>query len=265
MMGVLLLVVMTPLAQPVWEALPPLAVIQFPWRLLALAGFLFSALGGLLLANLALDDFTDEVEALLAAATGVRRGPAGGLFVFALLGIFASWPYLQASLSPVEGWREDGRAIFRFEQEHPDMIAYTEWVTQPFTSTVMSAGYAAPGYAEDHGYTTSLDRLQICRRRGDRNQSLQPRLERRRRGRHGWPRHRPDQLLLFPGLGRNGRRPARPDPTVANRGYPDRSRRRAARDRGPFWRHTPAHVGRLHFRRHAYRRGWVNSLARQAA
>ena len=139
-----------------WEAFPPLAVIQFPWRLLALAGFLFSALGGLLLANLALDDFADEVQALLAAATGVRSSPAGGLFVFALLGIFASWPYLQANLSPVEPWREDGRAIFRFEQEHPDMIAYTQWVTQPFTTTAMSADYAAPDYAEDHGYTTSL-------------------------------------------------------------------------------------------------------------
>ena len=159
--GALLLVIMTPLAQPLWEAFPPLAVIQFPWRLLALTGFLFSALGGLLLANLALDDFADEVQALLAAATGARSSPAGGLFVFALLGVFASWPYLQANLSPVENWREDGRAIFRFEQEHPDMIAYTQWVTQPFASTVMSAGYAAPDYAEDHGYTTSLDRLQI--------------------------------------------------------------------------------------------------------
>jgi hypothetical protein len=160
-MGALLLVVMTPLAQPLWEALPPLAVIQFPWRLLALTGFLFSALGGLLLANLALDDLADEVQALLATATGASRSPAGGVLVFALLGVFASWPYLQANLSPVEDWREDGRAIFRFEQEHPDMIAYTQWVTQPFSTTVMSAGYAAPDYVEDHGYTTSLDRLQI--------------------------------------------------------------------------------------------------------
>jgi hypothetical protein len=158
-MGALLLVIMTPLAQPLWEAFPPLAVIQFPWRLLALTGFLFSALGGLLLANLALDDSADEVQSLLAASA--RSSPAGGLFVFALLGVFASWPFLQANLSPVEGWREDGRAIFRFEQEHPDMIANTQWVTQPFTSTVMSAGYAAPDYAEDHGYTSSLDRLQI--------------------------------------------------------------------------------------------------------
>ena len=51
--GAALLFVMTPLARPSWEAFPPLAVIQFPWRLLALAGFAFSALGGLALANLA--------------------------------------------------------------------------------------------------------------------------------------------------------------------------------------------------------------------
>ena len=46
------------------------------------------------------------------------------------------------------------------------MIAYTQWVTQPFTSTVMSAGYASPDYAEDHGYTTSLQRLQIVEGEG---------------------------------------------------------------------------------------------------
>jgi hypothetical protein len=175
--GAALLFVMTPLAQPLWEALPPLAVIQFPWRLLALVGFLFSALGGLALADLAADAPPDGRGMRSGAASLVgmassaapdlmplRKGAssAGGLLIFALLGVFASWPYVQANLSPVEPWREDGRAVFRFEQEHPDMIAYTQWVTQPFTSTVMSAGYAAPDYAEDHGYTTSLQRLEIA-------------------------------------------------------------------------------------------------------
>jgi hypothetical protein len=166
-MGALLLLVMTPLAQPLWEALPLLAVIQFPWRLLALTGFLFSALGGLVLADLAGREAAPvaggmgRVEPRAGGQAVPSAGPAAGLLVFALLGMFASWPYVQANLAPVEEWREDGRAIFRFEQEHPDMIAYTAWVTQPFTSTVMSAGYAAPDYAEEHGYTTSLDRLQI--------------------------------------------------------------------------------------------------------
>jgi hypothetical protein len=62
----------------------------------------------------------------------------------------------------VEPWREDGRAVFRFEAEHPDMIAYTQWVTQPFTTTAMTADYAAPAYAEEHGRTSSLTRFEIA-------------------------------------------------------------------------------------------------------
>ena len=151
--GAVLLFVMTPLAQPLWEAFPPLAVIQFPWRLLALAGFTFSALGGLALWNLTPDPLP-------------APRPEGGIVVMALLGILASWPYIQANLAPVEPWREDGRAIFRFEQEHPDMIAYTAWVTQPFTTTAMTADYAAPGYAEVHGATQQLTRLAIAQGTG---------------------------------------------------------------------------------------------------
>ena len=50
-----------------------------------------------------------------------------------LLVVFGGFAYVQADLQPVEPWREDGRAVFRFEEEHPDMIAYTEWVREPFT------------------------------------------------------------------------------------------------------------------------------------
>jgi hypothetical protein len=162
-----LLLLMTPFAEPLWEALPPLAVIQFPWRLLALTGFLLSALGGIFLFTVARDDRLHQAESLLAPGPFALGGPGGGLLLFGLLGLFASWPYLQANLSPVEEWREDGRAIFRFEQEHPDMIAYTQWVTQPFTTTAMTAGYAAPDYTEDHGYTTSLDRLEVVEGEGE--------------------------------------------------------------------------------------------------
>jgi hypothetical protein len=165
-MSALLLLIMTPLAQGLWEALPPLAVIQFPWRLLALTGFLLSALGGLVLANLAAADLRLEAAAH-GGAEGTSASPSAGLLMFALLAIFGSWPYVQANLTPLEEWREDGRAIFRFEQEHPDMIAYTQWVTQPFSTTVMSADYAAADYVEDHGYTTSLERLQIVAGEGE--------------------------------------------------------------------------------------------------
>jgi hypothetical protein len=165
--SVILLLLMTPVAEPLWEAVPLLAVIQFPWRLLALTGFLLSALGGLFLFSMAREDSLRGAGSLLAHGAYVPGRPGGGLLLFCLLGMFASWPYLQANLSPVEEWREDGRAVFRFEQEHPDMIAYTQWVTQPFTATAMTAGYASPDYVEDHGYTTSLERIEVVEGEGE--------------------------------------------------------------------------------------------------
>lgn len=146
--GVGLLFVMSPLARPLWDAVPPLAVIQFPWRLLALSGFVFSALGGLALWNL-----------LPSALPGVR--PEGGLVVMGALAMLASYPYIQANLSSIEPWREDGRAVYQFEREHPDMFGYTTWVTQPFTTTVLSAAYALPDYVEHHGDAPAQGRLEI--------------------------------------------------------------------------------------------------------
>jgi hypothetical protein len=164
--GVTVLLLMTPLAQPLWESVSLLAVIQFPWRLLALAGFLFSAAGGLVLWHLLPAASAPNIGLAHAKAQrredGATRGaPAGGLLVMALLGVFASWPYIHANLAPVEPWREDGRAIFRFEQAHPDMIAYTAWVTAPFTATAMTADYAADDYREVQGVTESLTRFEV--------------------------------------------------------------------------------------------------------
>ncbi|MBK8047072.1 MAG: hypothetical protein IPK16_08085 [Anaerolineales bacterium] len=156
-MGLALLFVMSPLAQPLWEAAPALAVIQFPWRFLALAGFLFSLLAAVVAWNL-LPLHVPEIRPPTQTAEG--------LLVVALLGIYASTPYIRANLSPVEPWREDGRAIIAFENEHPDMIAYTEWVKQPFIKTPMSADYLSPDYAEHNGSAGPLTRLQIISGQG---------------------------------------------------------------------------------------------------
>ncbi|NJN84103.1 MAG: hypothetical protein HC802_18730, partial [Caldilineaceae bacterium] len=151
----LLLFVMTPLAAPLWEAIPPLSVIQFPWRLLALTAFTLSALAGLGCAHL-LGEYVDDLDAATSGALAI-----------AALVVFASYAYIDANLEPVEPWREDGRAVFRFESEHPDMIAYTEWVDQPFTESPMSANYADPGYSEVRGQTDSLERLAILTGAGE--------------------------------------------------------------------------------------------------
>ena len=167
--GAALLLLMTPLARPLWEAVPALAVIQFPWRFLALAGFVFSALGGLALWN------------LLPAAVPAPR-PEGGLVLVSILAIMASYPYLQANLQPVEPWREDGRAVFQFEQEHPDMLGYTAWVTEPFTRTAVSPGYEQPDYQEIDGSAPGLPRLEIAAGAGAVQENYSRGSSARRRG-----------------------------------------------------------------------------------
>ena len=47
------------------------------------------------------------------------------------------------------------------------MIAYTAWVTEPFTNTAMTADYAADDYREVHGVTESLTRVEIVAGEGE--------------------------------------------------------------------------------------------------
>ena len=144
---VALLLLMTPLAAPIWEAVPALGVIQFPWRLLALVAFTLSGLAGLVIWHL--------------SAQLVSSEQTGGALLIGLLAIFSSYSYINAPLQAVEAWREDGRAIFRFEREHPDMIAYTEWVQEPFSESPMTPDYMAEDYAEVAGENDRLTRLSI--------------------------------------------------------------------------------------------------------
>lgn len=145
---------MTPLAAPVWEAVPALGIIQFPWRLLSLVALPASALAGLTMANL-----------LWQEGNGQRE--TAGTLVLGALVILASAGFIGAALEPVEPWREDGRAVFRFEQEHPDMIAFTNFVREPFTASPMTADYAADGYSDVRGRTAALTRLAIVEGAGE--------------------------------------------------------------------------------------------------
>lgn len=146
------LAAMTPLSRPLWDAIPTLTVIQFPWRLLVLASFTVCAAAGLTLIHL--------LPAAQAPAPEQRRA-AFALWAVALLAIYASSGYAAPALQPVEPWREDGRAVFRFEEQFPDMIVGSIWTTEPFTTSPMSDDYASPTYAEEHGRTSSLERLSI--------------------------------------------------------------------------------------------------------
>ena len=150
-----ILFLMTPAAAFIWERLPFLGVIQFPWRFLSLTAFTLAALGGLAAAHLLeyVGDFSPDLPASAEAV--------GSALMMGLLVILASYTYVQSPLEPVEPWREDGRAVFRFEEEHPDMIALTRFAKEPFTSSPISAAYRDPDYAEVYGEGAPWPRLAI--------------------------------------------------------------------------------------------------------
>ncbi len=144
---------MSPASARIWDAIPPLGLIQFPWRLLALTAFTTSAAAGIVSAVLLRFDFQNKFVETLQ--------PSASAFVVVVLVVLGSYDYVQANLLPVEPWREDGRAVFRFEEEHPDMIAYTEWVTESFSESPMSDDYRSDDYVEDYSEDGLLTRLAI--------------------------------------------------------------------------------------------------------
>ncbi len=141
------LVVMTPAAAALWSAVPTLAVVQFPWRLLLLTAFLLSALGGLTIWGLG--------QSWLRCEN--RHSQNAAALLLGLLVVLASNTYTQASsLQAIEPWREDGRAVFEFEAEHPDMLGYTQQVEERFTQSPLTEQYALADFSND-----KLERLGI--------------------------------------------------------------------------------------------------------
>ncbi len=131
----------TPQAAGLWQMIPLLEVIQFPWRLLGLAAFTLSALGGLVVYY-----FGSTLRPQVQRVGGPEQAwlMDGGLLLLALAIVLASFGYSRpAALQPVEPWREDGRAVAEFEAEHPDMHGYTRYVEEPFADSPMRQQYLA--------------------------------------------------------------------------------------------------------------------------
>lgn len=170
-----LLVLMTPLSRPLWESVALLAVIQFPWRLLALASFTISLLAGLTMWHFCQTLYPALFDAFAPTNTKGVHTPnqngaddtIAGVMMVGILAIYGSYGYVQANLDPVEAWREDGRAIVFFEREHPDMMGYTEWVDGEIRESPMTANYLDEAYREDYTKVGILDRLLIVDGQGE--------------------------------------------------------------------------------------------------
>lgn len=114
-------------SRPVWAALPPLALIQFPFRLLGMVNlFLALTAGG--------------VVATLLEPVPERR-PL--LVVLGLAIVLASYPYTRPQHTPLDERHQSPVAVIDFELAYPDMRGSTAFAAGPPATTPKLDAYLA--------------------------------------------------------------------------------------------------------------------------
>ncbi|HUW14450.1 MAG TPA: hypothetical protein VM537_32315, partial [Anaerolineae bacterium] len=117
---------MTSSSQPLWRLLPLVALIQFPWRLLALTSLNLAILGG---AAGAMLSAPASPLALYASrfTHHASRLPQPAPYILALLIVFASLPYAVPQYTEATQRDESLLAVLDFELQYPDMRGMTAW------------------------------------------------------------------------------------------------------------------------------------------
>jgi hypothetical protein len=133
------LAMMLPLAAPLWDAVGPAALIQFPWRLLGLASLGLAILGGAAVASLLWARPTGDAVAASGAATA--QAPAGAVLGLAI--VLASLAFTVPQYTDIQPIDESELSIIRFETAYPDMIGRTVNTEQTFTENPLVAQYLA--------------------------------------------------------------------------------------------------------------------------
>ncbi|MDW8316758.1 MAG: hypothetical protein RMN53_02780 [Anaerolineae bacterium] len=128
------LLMMLPAAQPVWDALAPLALVQFPWRLLGIASFGLAILAG---AGVA------AVLALEAVSPGETSAQQPVAYLVAVAVALASFFFTVPEYTDITPVEESPLSIIRFETEHPDMVGITAFSQAVPTDSPLVAQYWA--------------------------------------------------------------------------------------------------------------------------
>jgi hypothetical protein len=112
---ILLLLVMMPLSAPVWDLVPIAALVQFPWRLLAITAVSLTVLAGF------------SISPALVRDT-LRPNPQ--LLVLILVAILASFAYTLPQYTPTPENAESPLLTIEFELTYTDMRGMTKWTQQ---------------------------------------------------------------------------------------------------------------------------------------
>jgi len=144
----IIVLLMSPLAEPIWQILPIAALVQFPWRLLGMTAFTMSIVSGSLLA--VPGDRTESLKSSdphysplgqvssnedIRIGTVVSESPAPVLLV-ALVVILGSFPYTLPQYTDIPDWAETPLAVLNWDRasisDRVGMVSITE--EQPQTS-----------------------------------------------------------------------------------------------------------------------------------
>jgi len=135
-----IILAMLPLSLPLWRLLSVAALVQFPWRLLALTAFTLSVLAGAIVPRLSSETYRDP------GAEGGRE-PASvtnpGLYVLLLVVILASFGYTLPEYTELSPRLETPAAPLDFELAHPDMVGMVAYTQEQPRSTPLVAQYLA--------------------------------------------------------------------------------------------------------------------------
>jgi hypothetical protein len=110
---------MSPVAEPIWQVLPIASLVQFPWRLLAVTAFTMSIAAGALIASLKIDH--TQMPALILLSLAV---------------VLASFAYTLPEYTEIPNWAETPLAVVNWDRgsiiDRVGMVSATE--QQPQTS-----------------------------------------------------------------------------------------------------------------------------------
>jgi hypothetical protein len=139
------ILLMSPLAEPVWQILPIASLVQFPWRLLAMSAFTMSIVAGALIASLTLEErealpspeaISEDREGKWGKESSPTLSPTPTLYLLSLVIILGSFAYTLPQYTEVPAWAETPLAVVNWDRasivDRVGMVSVTQ--TQPQTS-----------------------------------------------------------------------------------------------------------------------------------
>jgi hypothetical protein len=125
-----IILAMLPFSLPLWRLLSVAALVQFPWRLLALTAFTLSVPAGAVVLGAEGEGEDDSVT-----------NP--GLYVLLLVIVLASFGYTLPEYTELSPRLETPAAPLDFELAHPDMVSMVAYTQEQPRSTPLVAQYLA--------------------------------------------------------------------------------------------------------------------------